>query len=139
MDSAMWYVIDHGITDEATYPYTAKTQTCKYVDSQQVYRIKDCAEVTPNKTSSLVDAVLASPVSISVEADQSGFQLYKSGVFSGTCGHKLDHGIVLTGYGALNGVAYWKARNSWGSSWGMSGYMLLAKGADGPGQCGILM
>lgn len=30
MNAAMWYVIDHGITDESHYPYTAKTGTCKY-------------------------------------------------------------------------------------------------------------
>ena len=93
MDAAFWYVIDHGITEASTYPYTARTQTCKYADSQAVYRIQNCAEVTPNKTAALIDAVLAQPVSISVEADQSSFQLYKSGVFSGNCGHNLDHGV----------------------------------------------
>jgi len=139
MDSAMWYVIDNGITNEAQYPYIAKDQTCKYKSTMEVYRIGDCAEVPANKTSSLVNAVVAQPVSISVEADQSTFQLYKSGVFNGKCGHKLDHGILLTGYGTLNGVQYWKAKNSWGGSWGSSGYILLAKGEDGPGQCGILM
>jgi cathepsin L len=45
----------------------------------------------------------------------------------------------LTGYGNLDGADFWKARNSWGSTWGMNGYILIAKGADGPGQCGILM
>ena len=94
MNAAFWYVIDHGITDEAHYPYTGKTQTCRYNGTNQVYRIQSCAEVTANKSSALIDAVLASPVSISVQANQAGFQLYKSGVFSGTCGHKLDHGVT---------------------------------------------
>lgn len=30
--------------------------------------------------------------------------------------------------------AYWKVKNSWGQTWGMEGYVLLAKGTD---ECGI--
>lgn len=30
MDTALMYVIDNGITDAKTYPYTAQTQTCRY-------------------------------------------------------------------------------------------------------------
>ncbi len=45
-------------------------------------------------------------------------------------------GVSLNMYSLPN---TWKAKNSWGQSWGSQGYILLAKGADGPGQCGILM
>ena len=93
MDSAMWYVIDNGITSEARYPYKGKDQPCTYNSTMKVYQISDCAEVPANKTSSLVSAVVAQPVSISVDAGQSGFQLYRSGVFNGKCGHEMDHGV----------------------------------------------
>jgi len=139
MDAAMWYVIDNGITDETTYPYHARNQKCSYKDTQKVYQIKNCAEITPNKTAALVEAVANQPVAIAIEADQTGFQLYKSGVFNGKCGTKLDHGVLLVGYGTLNNVAYWKVKNSWGATWGSSGYILSAKGGDGPGLCGIQM
>jgi len=139
MDAAMWYVIDNGITNETTYPYKARDQKCAYKDTQKVYQIKNCAEVTPNKTHSLMEAVAAQPVSISVEADQAGFQFYKSGVFNGKCGTDLDHGILLVGYGDLNGSPYWKCKNSWSAGWGNQGYIYLYRGADGPGVCGVLM
>ena len=42
------------------------------------------------------------------EADQSGFQSYKSGVFSGTCGTQLDHGVLIVGYTD----SYWILKNS---------------------------
>ena len=139
MDAAMWYVIDNGITDETRYAYTGRDGKCTYKDTMKAYQIKNCAEVTANKTLELAKAVAAQPVSISVEADQSGFQFYRTGVFNGKCGTNLDHGILLVGYGNLNGTDYWKAKNSWGASWGSSGYILLGKGADGPGVCGVLM
>ncbi len=139
MDAAFWYVIDHGIAFESKYPYKGVTSKCTYTDAIKAFTINDCAEVPANKTIALQSAVAKQPVSISVEADTLAFQLYKRGVFSGKCGTNLDHGIVLTGYGNLDGADFWKARNSWGSTWGMNGYILIARGVDGPGQCGILM
>ena len=81
--------------------------------------ISDCAEVKANTTAALKSAVYTQPVSISVCASGLGFQFYASGVLSKKCKTDLDHGIVLTGYGFLNGIPYWKCKNSWGAEWGM--------------------
>lgn len=79
------------------------------------------------------------PVAVAVEADSLGFQLYKKGVFSGKCGTDLNHGVLAVGYGTLDGVGFWKVKNSWGANWGNQGYINLLKSGDGPGQCGIQM
>ena len=139
MPNAFWYVIDNGIAFEWRYPYHAKDEKCGYKSNWKAFGISDCANVPANKTIALQSAVAKQPVSISVEADSLQFQFYKSGVMGSKCGHDLDHGIVLTGYGNLSGKDYWKCKNSWGANWGMNGYILLARGEDGPGQCGILM
>jgi len=70
--------------------------------------------------------------------------LYKSGVFTGTCGKNLDHGVLVVGYGTdhASNLDYYKVKNSWGASWGEAGYILLGRGAqynDGAGQCGVLL
>merc|ERR1719221_165766 len=82
---------------------------------------------------------MTGPVSVAIEADKFAFQLYKTGVLKGTCGTALDHGVLVVGYGTdENGVDYWKVKNSWGSQWGMEGYVMMLRGKAGAGECGIL-
>jgi len=88
----------------------------------------------------LLKAVSLQPVSVAIEADQSVFQFYSSGVMDSSCGTNLDHGVLVVGWGELNGKSYWKVKNSWGSSWGDNGYILLSRNVTNPeGQCGIAM
>jgi len=84
-------------------------------------------------------ALVQQPVSVAIEADQKAFQMYQTGVFTAACGTNLDHGVLAVGYGTSSGVDYYKVKNSWGTSWGMQGYILLQRGvSQKQGQCGIL-
>jgi C1A family cysteine protease len=135
MDNGFEYIIKNGgITLEANYPYTAKNGLfCKKSVSKDV-QIGGYKDVEEGSEEGLMSAIQRGPVSIAIEADQSGFQFYKSGVFKGTCGKKLDHGVLLVGYGTENGDDYWLVKNSWGASWGDEGYIKLVRGRD---QCGL--
>jgi len=135
MDNAFKYAEKNGLCTETAYPYTAKDGTCKAtsctasVDSK-IASYKDVAHTEAY----LGAAVDINPVSVAIEADQSGFQLYKSGVFCGTCGTALDHGVLAVGYGDEGTTPYWKVKNSWGTSWGEAGYIRMCRGSD---KCGI--
>jgi hypothetical protein len=39
----------------------------------------------------------------------------------------------------LDGKGFFKVKNSWGSSWGIQGYIYIIRNGDGKGKCGILL
>merc|ERR1712159_282066 len=138
MDNGFKYIEQSGDSLETDYPYTAKTGTCDKSKIKSAVSISGFTDVPPKNEAQLAAAVAKNPVSVAIEADQSGFQFYKSGIFSGTCGTNLDHGVLAVGYGTDGGKAYWKVKNSWGATWGQNGYIMMAKDiSNKAGQCGI--
>ncbi|KAI7746768.1 hypothetical protein M8C21_025278 [Ambrosia artemisiifolia] len=64
----------------------------------------------------------------------------KPGIFIGSCGTALDHGVRAAGYGTEDGKDYWFVKNSWGAEWGEAGYLKMERNiADKSGKCGIAM
>lgn len=139
MDLAFKYVAASGLTSELNYPYTAAQGSCnKSKVSQKVSAISSYADVPSDNTSQLYAAVARQPVSVAVEADQAAWQSYRGGVVSSSCGTALDHGVLVVGYNQASSPPYWKVKNSWGTSWGESGFIRIAV-VSGAGICGIQM
>ena len=148
MDNAFsWIDKNGGLCTEGAYPYTSGTtktagtceKTCTTVEGSKIVNFVD---VSANSDTAMMTALSQQPVSIAIEADQQSFQLYKSGVFTGACGTNLDHGVLVVGYGTLDGSDYYLVKNSWSTTWGDNGYIRLGRGSQyngGSGQCGMLM
>lgn len=134
MDDGFEWVIKNGVCSESDYPYSAKKGTCQMKNCNSAASITGYKDVPQGDEDALLSAANIGPVSVAIEADQSSFQFYSGGVMSGLCGKKLDHGVLLVGYGTENGQDYWKVKNSWGASWGEEGYIRMIRGQD---QCGI--
>lgn len=137
MDRAFQWVSKNGICTEEDYPYTSgggQTGSCVKTCTPSV-TLTGHTDVPPMNENALKAAVSQQPISVAIEADKDVFQHYKSGILDDpACGTNLDHGVLIVGFGTQNGKDYWKVKNSWGASWGQSGYVLMARGRN---QCGI--
>jgi C1A family cysteine protease len=115
-----------GIETESDYPYTSykgTTGTCK--ESSSKFVIKVSGYTTISGETNMANYVLATgPLSVCVDA--SSWSSYKSGIMS-TCGKSVDHCVQAVG---VDTSSYWKVRNSWGTSWGESGFIRLKYGSN---------
>jgi C1A family cysteine protease len=137
MDDAFTYIKGNGLTTEAAYPYKAVQGACAISGKTlaiAVGAVKGFVDVPSGDENALQAAVAQQPVSVAIQANQIAFQFYSSGVLTGTCGKRLDHGVLAVGYGVDGSTPYWKVKNSWSASWGEGGYIRIQRGTD---KCGI--
>jgi len=137
MATAFTWAESQSVCTESSYPYTAVDGTCKTSCSTAIPKggvsgYKSVGSFIFKATQAkMQSAIQQQPVSVAIQADQTAFQHYTSGILSGACGTQLDHGVLAVGYGE----GYWKVKNSWGSSWGENGYVRMT---DSGNECGIL-
>lgn len=141
MDLAFkWIKKNGGIDTEASYPYKAEDEKCRYNSSTVGATDKGYVDVTKGNENALKEAVaIVGPISVAIDASSSDFQFYKDGVYvSDDCSTVLlDHGVLTVGYGhdKDSGMDYWLVKNSWGEEWGDQGYIKMARNHNN--MCGI--
>jgi cathepsin L len=114
---ALQYIQDFGQTFDEEYPYVAVNQACKIPGGK--FSFSNVASFTGCTT--LEEQLTRRPIAVRVDA--TNWATYKSGVFD-NCEKDINHAVFLVG----SSDEAWTIKNSWGTLWGESGYIKLAKG-----------
>merc|ERR1712146_405779 len=133
MDYAFQYAEKTPMVEEDAYPYTSGTGITGHCDKTMeaggAVTVTGFTDVPADKSGAALKAAVAKqPVSVAIEADRMALQGYTGGVITGSaCGTSLDHGVLAVGYGTEGGEDYFLVKNSWGGSWGESGYVKIGQ------------
>jgi cathepsin F len=140
-----WLKDNGGFMYESDYPYTGKQQTCKqdsskFVDMKVTGYVKlgdgGAEEFSPVDEGEMKEFLYQTgPLAIALNA--TPLQLYFGGIVdlaSWLCPTSgINHAVTVVGYGSES-KDYWIVKNSWGKSWGESGYFRIARGKE---TCGV--
>ena len=142
-----WLKNNGGIMTDTDYPYKGTKQTCKSDKSKYVaMKVTGYKKLgSSSSTWSPVDEdqikeflYTTGPLAVALNANP--LQTYSSGVLDKTsaqCSSSgINHAVTMVGYGydSSSRLNYWLVKNSWGKSWGESGYFRIRRGN---GTCGI--
>jgi len=115
----------HGIDLDADYPYNIpEAGHCKFGTSgnsdKPAADVSSYASPKQGQLQTLLDNT--GPVSVCVAAEQ--WSAYTGGILK-NCPGSVDHCVQAVGYNSTGAEPYWIVRNSWGTSWGVKGYIYL--------------
>lgn len=118
-----WLADNGGLMTEKDYPLrTNYSGPCHYNGTKSRISIKGYMNVTHDEK--IIKEVLYVTGPLSILLDFTGMMHYKSGVANPRfCSTWPDHALVLVGYGIIKDEDYWLIKNSWGSKWGINGYL----------------
>lgn len=139
MEYAFQYIKDNGGVDiEDYYPYEGvDTETCRFNKNEIGATISGMRFIKQGSEYDLMQAVAAiGPISAAIDSSRETFKAYAGGVYNDPeCSQRLDHAILVVGYGWENGQAYWLIKNTWSTNWGEKGYGKIARNKNN--LCGI--
>lgn len=137
VNNCITYAVSYGLNFDANYPYNDYQGPCK--GTSGLFKPANYFKVNQD-INSFVGVLDKTPFSVGVDART--FQNYRQGIFNGDgCSSSyLTHFLTIIGYGKdASGTSYWRLENSWGTSWGMNGYIFLNANYGGnTNLCGIL-
>lgn len=131
-DKAFNFFQSQGVTEEAYYPYTAGDQNCTGKLSgwdSNLTKITGYSKI--NGIEAIKEYVATKGPVEACFSVYNDFYNYRTGVYRYATGALLGgHCVCIVGYDTAGG--YWICKNSWGTSFGESGFFKIAFG-----QCGI--
>ena len=126
----MGWIKNNGIVSASACPYRQVFTGQSYCSTIARASLKTygAGTIAAGNTDELARAVAIQPVIVAIDASNWGN--YRGGIFNNCNPQIHNHAVLLVGYTA----DAWIIKNSWGTGWGESGYIRLAR----PGNtCGI--
>ena len=126
------------LTTEKSYPYTGEDGHCNSnaVSGSKFGKVSGYKRISDD-FDSVRAALNVGPLSVAVDATY--WSSYSSGIFSGSCSSRKNHAVLLVGYMNDSEGEYWIVKNSWGTKWGMDGFIKVQVDKNGDRKdCGIM-
>jgi len=134
------YFQNTGVVSDACWPYTSgggDSGTCRNscTGSGQTWTKNRCKANTivhPTTVQGIKDELYNNGPMEAAFTVYDDFFNYKSGVYYHVSGGVAGgHAIKMLGWGTEGGLDYWLCANSWGTSWGMTGFFKIKQGDSG--------
>jgi len=134
----MQYIFERAKTEPAgpaTFdPYLGHESTCLHRKKRpwlKVISYTSQVDQYPIEAKLAHNIVQYGPISVGLDSASFHFEMYNGGILKESqCGKDIDHAVLVVGFTP----EYWIIKNSWGTEWGIDGYMYLERGKNA---CGI--
>jgi hypothetical protein len=134
--SALNYIRDNGLVNESCFPYTGTDAVCMLCSQSGRAKIEGWYYVKRGNSdleaqANIKAAIYKDGPVVVYNRVYKEFYDYYGGIYSGHSPTNTEVGwsnLLLVGWDDTGG--YWIAKNSWGSSWGESGFIRIAFNAD---------
>mmetsp|Transcript_49937 Transcript_49937/g.109074 ORF Transcript_49937/g.109074 Transcript_49937/m.109074 type:complete len:524 (-) Transcript_49937:79-1650(-) len=133
---------DVGLVPESCGRYNLHEKTCSLAcdaSSAATHKVADYGYVggfygAGREAEMMEEIYNRGPIAVAIEPADD-FMYYSKGVYEHTSAvftewAKVDHAVLVTGWGEEEGKPYWRVQNSWGRNWGEDGTIRMRKGAD---------
>jgi len=131
-DAYKYVISAGGLEPEVDYPYTGVNGRCTFKAADVAAKISAWSYVSQSASTELTTMLnfVAATGPVSVCVDASTWQFYNGGVIQKNCGDEIDHCVQVTGFSVVSGIPVWNVRNSWGTDWGVNGYLYVKRGMN---------
>ncbi|XP_058749667.1 ervatamin-B-like [Vicia villosa] len=126
-----WVIENNGLATYSNYPYTAVKGACRASKIPNSASSSSNAYLQLEKTErGLLCGVAKQPITIGIYATQD-FQHYTHEIYEGpNCpvdSTQTTHAMLIVGYDSVGGQDYWIVKNTWGTKWGLAGYVYIKR------------
>jgi hypothetical protein len=133
--SGGWFYFYSRLPKETCYPYVAYKKSCtsgscsKYAPISGAYYASGYPYPSVSTIKNRIQNYGCVAAAVYVN---SSFQYYGGGCFTGCSNRSVNHAIMLCGWddNRCGSTDCWRLKNSWGKSWGESGFMWIRYGCS---------